>query len=129
GERPPRKPLPFDGKYLVSSTEALAFDKVPEHLIVIGAGYIGLELGSVWARLGAKVTVLEFLPKILPSADTEMAEKARQLLARQGLNFQLDTRVTGARTQAGQVVVEAQTAGEGKVFQGDKVLVAAGRRP
>src|SRR5262249_33888122 len=75
--------LPFDGVHIVSSTEALAFDKVPEHLIVVGGGYIGLELGSVWARLGAKVTVLEFLPKLLPLNDREAADGLHKSLARQ----------------------------------------------
>src|SRR3954468_19305605 len=65
--------LPFDGSNIVSSTEALAFDKVPKHLVVVGAGYIGLELGSVWSRLGAKVTVVEFLPRVLPQGDAEIA--------------------------------------------------------
>src|SRR6185312_16390572 len=75
--------LPFDGTSIVSSTEALAFERVPQHLIVVGGGYIGLELGSVWNRLGAKVTVLEFLPRILANSDSEMAALAQKSLARQ----------------------------------------------
>jgi dihydrolipoamide dehydrogenase len=102
---------------------------VPAHLIVIGAGYIGLELGSVWARLGAKVTVLEFLPRILAVVDAEIAGLVQKSLARQGLTFHLETRVTDAKTQAGQVIVRAQQKGEEVTFQGDKVLVAVGRRP
>jgi dihydrolipoamide dehydrogenase len=121
--------LPFDGSTIVSSTEALSFDKVPTHLIVVGGGYIGLELGSVWARLGAKVTVIEFLPRILPLGDGEIARLLHKALANQGLHFHVATRVTGASTQGGQVIVNAQAQGEGVVFQGDKVLVAAGRRP
>ena len=70
--------LPFDGKTIVSSTEALTFDQVPKHLIVVGGGYIGLELGSVWKRLGAKVTVIEFLPRIVPIADGEMSARCRR---------------------------------------------------
>src|SRR5438067_12727388 len=85
--------LPFDGTHIVSSTEALAFDKVPQHLIVVGGGYIGLELGSVWARLGAKVTVVEFLPKLLPLNDREVADALHRALAKQGLTFHLDTKV------------------------------------
>lgn len=130
GSEPTQLPaLAFDGTTIVSSTEALSFDKVPAHLIVVGAGYIGLELGSVWARLGAKVTVLEFLPRILPLNDTEAARTLQRLLTRQGLSFHLDTRVTGASTQAGEVIVNAQHKGEGQIFKGDRVLVAVGRRP
>jgi dihydrolipoamide dehydrogenase len=121
--------LPFDGAAIVSSTEALAFEKVPEHLIVVGGGYIGLELGSVWARLGAKVTVVEFLPHLLGPSDREVASLLQRSLAKQGLAFHLETRVIGASTQGGHVVVNAQTKGEEVLFQGDKVLVAVGRRP
>jgi len=121
--------LPFDHTYIVSSTEALCFDKVPQHLIVIGAGYIGLELGSVWARLGAKVTVLEFLPRILPLSDAEVAEALHRSLVKLGLNFQLETRVTGAAVHAGEVLVQANSKGRDLEFRGDRVLVAVGRRP
>src|SRR5262245_26037353 len=105
-------PLPFDGKHIVSSTEALAFDRVPHHLIVVGAGYIGLELGSVWQRLGSKVTVVEFLPRILPQTDAEIADLAHRSLTKQGLVFALDTRVTGASSQGGQVIVNAAHKGQ-----------------
>ncbi len=121
--------LPFDGTYIVSSAEALAFDRVPAHLIVVGGGYIGLELGSVWSRLGAKVTVVEFLPRILPLGDAEIAEQLHRSLSKQGLTFHLDTRVTGAGVQAGEVVVNANCKGRDLEFKGDKVLVAIGRRP
>jgi dihydrolipoamide dehydrogenase len=121
--------LPFDGVSIVTSTEALAFDRVPTHLIVVGAGFIGLELGSVWSRLGAKVTVVEFLPHILPFVDREVAELLQKTLAKQGLTFHLDTRVTAATTQGGQVIVNASAKGKDVRFQGDKVLVAVGRRP
>jgi dihydrolipoamide dehydrogenase len=121
--------LSFDGTAIVSSTEALAFDRVPQHLIVVGAGYIGLELGSVWSRLGAKVTVVEFLPRILPLGDAEIAEALHRSLVKQGLTFHLETKVTAAGTQGGQVVVNAHTRGTDVLFQGDKVLVAVGRRP
>jgi dihydrolipoamide dehydrogenase len=130
GSEPARLPaMPFDGTAIVSSTEALSFDKVPTHLIVVGAGYIGLELGSVWARLGAKVTVIEFLPRILAQGDAEIAAQLHKLLAKQGLKFHLDTKVTSASVQGGQVIVNAQAKGENVLFQGDKLLVAVGRRP
>ncbi len=121
--------LPFNGTTIVSSTEALAFEKVPAHLIVVGGGYIGLELGSVWARLGAKVTVLEFLPRILAQSDGEIAGLLHKALNKQGLTLHLDTRVLGASAQGGQMLVDAQSRGESRLFQGDKVLVAVGRRP
>ena len=121
--------LPIDGTFIVTSTEALAFDKVPQHLIVVGGGYIGLELGSVWSRLGSKVTVVEFLPRILPLSDAEIAEQLQKSLTRQGLTFHLDTKVLSASTQGGQVIVNATSKGKDVLFQGDKVLVAVGRRP
>ncbi len=121
--------LPFDGKQVVSSTEALTFSEVPRRLLVVGAGYIGLELGSVWNRLGSKVTVVEFLPRILPLADTEIAELLYRSLAKQGLTFHLDTKVTGASAKGGQVAVRAETKGKEVGFEADRVLVAVGRRP
>jgi dihydrolipoamide dehydrogenase len=121
--------LPFDRKHIVTSTEALSFDSVPQHLIVVGAGFIGLELGSVWARLGAQVTVVEFLPRIVPLADGEIAELLRRSLVRQGLTFHLDTKVTGGTVKGGQVNVTATSKGKNVEFQGDRVLVAVGRKP
>ena len=121
--------LPFDGSTIVSSTEALAFDKVPAHLIVVGGGYIGLELGSVWRRLGARVSVVEALPRIVPFADEEMAGLLHKSLTKQGLAFHMETRVEGATTQGGQVIVHANCKGQDVTFQGDKVLVSIGRRP
>jgi dihydrolipoamide dehydrogenase len=125
--------LPFlrhDGRHVVGSTEALAFDAVPKHLIVVGAGYIGLELGSVWSRLGAKVTVVEFLPRILPVADGEIATQVQKLLTKQGLEFHLETKVTGATVKGGAVTVAAEKKDGSKAeFAGDRVLVAVGRRP
>jgi len=121
--------LPFDGKQIVSSTEALSFDSVPKDLIVVGGGYIGLELGSVWARLGAKVKVVEFLPRILPLSDLETAGMVQKSLVKQGLEFNLNTKVTGARKQGNRVVVQAESDGKAVTFEGDRVLVAVGRRP
>jgi dihydrolipoamide dehydrogenase len=121
--------LPFDGAAIVSSTEALAFEKPPAHLIVVGGGYIGLELGSVWSRLGSKVTVLEFLPRILAQSDAEIAGFLHKSLVKQGLTIHVETKVTGASAQGGQVIVNAQAHGTDQLYQGDKVLVAVGRKP
>jgi dihydrolipoamide dehydrogenase len=122
--------LKYDGKHVVSSTEALTFNPVPKHLIVVGGGYIGLELGSVWKRLGAKVTVLEFLPRILAISDGEVVAEVFKLLQKQGIEFHLETKVTGAAVKGDAVTVTAQ-AKDGKElrFEGDRVLVAVGRRP
>ena len=116
----------LDGDRIGTSTEALAYPEVPEHLVVIGAGVIGLELGSVWARLGAKVTVLEYLDRILPGIDGEIAKQAQKLLKRQGLDFHLGVKVTGARVEGDGCVVEAE--GRDPVHC-DRVLVCVGRKP
>src|SRR6266849_4422684 len=121
--------LPFNGTTIVSSTEALTFDAVPGQLIVIGAGYIGLEMGSVWSRLGSKVTVLEFLPRIVPTMDAEIAVLLHKILEKQGLKFHLETKVTRATARGNQVVVEAETKSKAVSFEVDRVLVAVGRRP
>ena len=121
--------LPFDGKLIVSSTEALCFDKAPQHLIVIGGGYIGLELGSVWKRLGSKVTVIEFLPRLLPLTDGEIVEQLHRSLRKQGLEFHLETKVTGVEKSGDQVVVKATGKNGDVQFTGDRVLAAVGRRP
>lgn len=122
--------LPFDGKTVVSSTEALCFSEVPEHLVVVGGGVIGLELGSVWRRLGSKVTVIEFLPRIVPGADQEVGGLLQKSLAKQGFEFHLETKVTGAKIEGGRATVTAQ-AKDGKelTFSCDKVLVSVGRKP
>ena len=130
GSAPVQLPfLPFDGKVVVGSTEALAFERVPEHMVVVGGGYIGLELGSVWARLGAKVTVVEFLPRIVPMADIELGTMLHRSLAKQGLEILVETKVTGAKVEAGRAKVTA-TAKDGKPleFDADRVLVSVGRR-
>ncbi len=130
GSEPTALPfLPFDGQQIVSSTEALAFERVPQSLIVIGGGFIGLEIGSVWARLGSKVTVLEFLPRLLPLNDAEVAKTLERSLKKQGLDIHLETKVTGATKQANRVTVHAEQDGKKLDFQGDKVLVCVGRRP
>jgi dihydrolipoamide dehydrogenase len=122
--------LKFDGKNVVSSTEALTFDSVPKHLIIVGGGYIGLELGSVWRRLGSEVTVLEFLPRILTVCDGEVAAQVHKLLTKQGFQIHLETKVTGAQASDNGMTVTAQSKdGKEMTFTGDKVLVAVGRRP
>ena len=122
--------LKYDGTHVVSSTEALAFNEVPKRLIVVGGGYIGLELGSVWNRLGSEVTVVEFLPRILPLSDGQIAKEVQQILTKQGLKFHLGTKVTGAKVNKGVVTVTAQGPdGKDVSFDGERVLVAVGRRP
>lgn len=115
-----------DGDRIGTSTEALAYDSVPEHLVVIGGGYIGLELGTVWRRLGAKVTVLEYLDRILPGIDADIAADAHKLFAKQGLEFRLKTRVTAAYTKKKTAYVECEGA---DTLTCDRVLLAVGRRP
>ena len=122
----PLKGVELDGDRIGTSTEALSYPSVPEHLVVIGAGVIGLELGSVWARLGAKVTVLEYLDRILPGTDTEVAALARKLFEKQGLTFKLGVRVTGARREGDACVVTADGL---EPIECDRVLLAVGRRP
>jgi dihydrolipoyl dehydrogenase len=120
----------FDGKTIVCSTEALELPKVPKHLIVIGAGVIGLELGSVWRRLGAEVTVIEMLPKLLGPLDAQISTQAQRSLSKQGLKFHLETRVTGVERNGAKVSVSAQDKAGAKLsLQGDVLLVAVGRRP
>ncbi|MDK1022238.1 MAG: dihydrolipoyl dehydrogenase [Candidatus Hydrogenedentes bacterium] len=116
----------LDGGRIGTSTEALSYPEVPEHLVVIGAGAIGLELGSVWARLGAKVTVLEYLDHILPGMDRRLGKDAQRVLAKQGLEFRLGARVTGARAEGDMCVVEVEGADP---IACDRVLLAVGRRP
>jgi dihydrolipoamide dehydrogenase len=118
--------IEIDGKSLCTSTEALEFDEVPNRLVVIGAGVIGLELGSVWNRLGSEVTVLEYMPQVLPGADEEVAKTALRLFKRQGLTIALKAKVTGATVKGDvcQVTVEGK-----EPLEADKVLVAVGRRP
>ena len=121
--------LPYDGDTVVSSTGAIAFKEVPEKLAVIGAGAIGLELGSVWARLGAEVNVIEFLPTIAPTYDKDVSKMAERLLKKQGLNFHLKTKVTGLKKSKGKHILTAERAGKEVEFEVDKVLVAVGRKP
>jgi dihydrolipoamide dehydrogenase len=126
-------PLPgveIDERTVVTSTGGLALDRVPGHLVVIGGGYIGLELGSVWRRLGAKVTVVEFLDRIVPTMDGEVAKQFQRILAKQGLAFRLGTKVTGARKgdEGVTLTVESAKGGKAEEIVADVVLVAIGRR-
>lgn len=116
----------IDGDRVVSSTEALTFEKVPETLAVIGAGAIGLEMGTVWRRLGSKVTVLEYLDRILPGMDGELAKQALKVFKSQGLNFQLGVKVTGVKP--GKKDCEISIEGQSSI-KAERVLVAVGRKP
>ncbi len=116
----------LDGDRIGGSTEALSYAEVPKHLVVIGAGYIGVELGSVWRRLGAKVTVLEFLDHILPGLDAEIAADAQKIFIRQGLEFRLKSKVKAARRDGNDCVVEIDGA---EPLKCDRVLLAVGRIP
>jgi dihydrolipoamide dehydrogenase len=122
--------LPFDGKVVISSTEALSLPKVPNHLIVVGGGVIGLELGSVWLRLGAKVTVVEFADKICGTMDKQAADTLKRVLEKQGMAFLMSTKVTGAKVsgQGAVVSMEGRSGEKMADLEGDVVLVATGRK-
>jgi dihydrolipoamide dehydrogenase len=121
--------IPFDGTHVVGSTEALAFDKVPERLLVVGAGYIGLELGSVWARLGSKVHFLEFTDTVLPLMDRDLSGRLQRILEKQGLTFQFDTSAQETKIKDGKVHIAWKSGDKTGTEIADKVLVATGRRP
>jgi dihydrolipoamide dehydrogenase len=121
--------LPFDGSAVVDARGALAFDMVPEHLLVVGAGYIGLELGSVWRRLGARVTVVEMLAEPLPATDGQVATTLVRALKKQGIQFYLGTRVTAVAHGSGGMIVSLEGPGGVLQVECDRVLVAAGRIP
>ena len=130
------EPMPLAGveideKRIVSSTGALTLAKVPKHLVVIGGGYIGLELGSVWGRLGSEVTVVEFLDRITPTMDGELSKHLQRLLTRQGMTFKLKTKVTAAKAtkSAIDLTVEPAAGGAAESLKADVVLVSIGRRP
>ncbi len=125
----------IDEKTVVSSTGALELDKVPDHMVVVGAGVIGLELGSVWRRLGSKVTVVEFLDRILPGMDSEVATQFQKMLKKQGIEFKLGSKVTSVEEKKSgsksitKVTVEPRDGGEAEVIETNAVLVAIGRVP
>jgi len=127
-------PLPgveIDQKVVVDSTGALELPKVPEHMVVIGGGVIGLELGSVWRRLGAKVTCVEFLDQILPGFDGEVRKEANKIMKKQGIEFRLGTKVTGVTVKGGKatLTVEPAKGGASDTIEADCVLVSIGRKP
>ncbi len=121
--------MPFDGDSIVSSKEALCFSSTPEHLVVVGAGYIGLELGSVWRRLGAKVTVLEMMPAMLPFTDVEVTDALKKILKKQGIDIRLSTQVTSLEKKNGSLVLQLKSGDKTEEMNCDKLLVAVGRKP
>jgi len=125
------KGIEIDEKRIVSSTGALSLDRVPEKLLIVGAGVIGLELGSVWHRLGAQVTVVEFLDRILPGMDGEVAKQFQRILEKQGFAFKLGAKVTGVDTSGKTLIAQIEPAAGGKpeTLDADVVLVAIGRVP
>jgi len=127
-------PLPgvtVDQKVIVDSTGALEIAKVPQHLVVIGGGVIGLELGSVWRRLGAKVTVVEYLDQLLPGFDGDVRKEAQKIFKKQGFEFKLSTKVTGVAVngESATLTVEPAAGGEAQTMEADVVLLAIGRKP
>ena len=130
GSEPASLPsLPFDGKRIISSTEALTLPQIPKRMLVIGAGAIGLELGSVWNRLGSEVVVLEFMDRILPGMDREMTTLTQRILEKQGLQFHLNTKADSAKVTGNKVQVSRSSGNEKGSEEADIVLVAVGRRP
>ena len=122
----------IDEKNVISSTRALSLEKIPNNLIVIGGGYIGLEMGSVWARLGSQVTVIEYLDHIIPGMDREVSREFQKILTKQGIKFKLDSKVTGASTEKNKKVIVDFVNNKTKVkerIECDKVLVSVGRKP
>lgn len=118
--------IPLDGDHIGTSSEALSYSQVPEHLVVIGGGYIGLELGSVWRRLGAQVTVVEILDRLLPGMDQELADQACKVLEKQGLTLRLGSRLQRAYVRDGRCIVDLEGASP---LECDRVLLAVGRTP
>jgi dihydrolipoamide dehydrogenase len=130
-ESTPLNGIDVDEKQIVTSTGALLLDKVPASLAVIGGGVIGLEMGTVWQRLGAKVTVIEYLDRILPTMDQELSKEAKKILAKQGMEFKLATKVTGADKKKDKVILTLEPAngGTAEKLEVETVLLAIGRRP
>jgi dihydrolipoamide dehydrogenase len=121
--------LKFDEQQALSNVGALAIPRVPEHLVVIGGGVIGLELGSVWRRLGARVTVLELMPSILPEFDSDIVREAEKIFKKQGMELRTGVRVTGARRADSRIVLDIDNGSSTEQIDGDYVLVSVGRRP
>lgn len=121
--------LPFDSDSVVSAREALCFNEVPGHLLVVGGGYIGLELGSVWLRLGAQVTVVEMLPRLVAGSDGQIADTLMRSLKKQGMRFLMGAKVAGVEKREGRLLARVELEGGVQEIDCDKVLVAVGRRP
>src|SRR6059058_2688141 len=121
--------LKFDEKRVLSNIGALTIPEVPKHLVVIGGGVIGLELGSVWRRLGARVTVVELMPTILPGNDEEIIKEADKVFRKQGLDLRVGTRVTAAKVEVNGVKVDVEKDGKSEKIEADYVLVSVGRKP
>ena len=122
--------IKIDEKTIVSSTGALSFEKVPKELVIIGGGYIGLEMGSVWKRLGSNVTVVEYLDHIVPGMDKDISNEFLKILKKQGINFKLNSKVTAVSTVKGKTIVDFTNKENSKKerIETDKVLVAVGRK-
>ncbi len=130
GSRPVQlKGMEFDGNRIVTSTKALTFDKVPKRLVIVGGGYIGLELGSVWARLGSKVTIVEMLDRIAGGVDGQIGRRVLRILKNQGIEFRLKTKAVGIDPKKQTVRVTLESGGKQEAVSCDKVLVAVGRQP
>ena len=121
--------LKFDEDRVLSNVGALALPEVPKHLVVIGGGVIGLELGSVWRRLGAKVTVVELLPTILPGYDADIVKEAERVFKKQGMELRTGTKVTGAKVEKKRVLIDIEKGGAKETLDADRVLLAVGRKP
>jgi dihydrolipoamide dehydrogenase len=121
--------LKFDEDRILSNTGALRIPQVPKHLVVIGGGVIGLELGSVWRRLGAKVTVVEFMPTIMPGMDEEIVKEAEKIFKKQGLVLRTGSKVTGARREKDVVFLDVEKDGATETLEADYVLLSVGRKP
>ncbi len=120
--------LKFDEERILSNTGALSIPEVPKHLIVIGGGVIGLELGSVWRRLGAKVTVIELAPTVLPGNDADITKEADKIFKKQGLDIKVGTKVTGGKRDGNTVFIDIEKDGKAETLEADYVLVAVGRK-
>ena len=130
GSKPKEIPsLPIDGENIVTSDHAIAFTEIPKKLAVVGAGAIGLELGSVWSRLGAEVDVIEFLPQILAGYDKDIADQSQKIFKKQGMNIHLNTKVSDCKIAAQKVELKLESNGKTECLEADKVLVAIGRVP
>lgn len=121
--------LKFDGQTVVSSDHAIAFDAVPKKIVIVGAGAIGLELGSVWQRLGSDVTIVELLPRIAITFDHEVSKLAERIFKKQGIKFELDAKVTGMKKNGKTILLTAEKEGKELEFPADKIIICVGRKP